>query len=137
MKNERGFTLIEIMLVVVIIAVLASIALPAYSKYQNKSKVAAAIAESSALKTPFDILMNQGVDVTGINDLAGSGVTQNCNFTVAGVGSAGVGTIVCTITNGSSAVNGQSITWTRGSDAHWSCSSTVAAELLPIICSSS
>nr|NYT98489.1 prepilin-type N-terminal cleavage/methylation domain-containing protein [Stenotrophomonas sp. SbOxS2] len=51
MKNQKGFTLIELMIVVAIIAILAAIALPAYSDYTKKAKVTEVILAASAVRT--------------------------------------------------------------------------------------
>ena len=51
MKKQSGFTLIELMIVVAIVAILAAIALPAYQDYTAKAKATAALRMADSVKT--------------------------------------------------------------------------------------
>ena len=50
MKNQQGFTLIELMIVVAIIAILAAIALPAYQDYTTRAKISEALVMAAPAK---------------------------------------------------------------------------------------
>lgn len=52
---NKGFTLIELMIVVAIVAILAAIALPAYQTYTKKAKMTELIQGSAPLKTALQI----------------------------------------------------------------------------------
>ncbi|OWP49107.1 pilin [Pseudomonas nitroreducens] len=57
MVKQQGFTLIELMIVVAIIGILASVSIPIYSDYSSRSKATAAIAEMSGIKTAVGMCM--------------------------------------------------------------------------------
>ncbi|MFI3122389.1 MAG: prepilin-type N-terminal cleavage/methylation domain-containing protein [Methylococcales bacterium] len=56
-KAQQGFTLIELMIVVAIIGILASVALPSYQNYTAKAKFAGAISSAEAFKVAVGLCM--------------------------------------------------------------------------------
>lgn len=132
---QKGFTLIELMIVVAIIGILAAIAIPAYSKYQSRSKMAAGLAEVSGAKTIAEDITNQGTTITAASDLSGvNASTTNCKITASV--KAGVGTVACAIQNAPAAVAGASLTWTRDINGSWTCATSGATDktLAPVSC---
>ncbi|WP_334019833.1 pilin [Alteromonas sp. S015] len=64
-KNQKGFTLIELMIVVAIIGILAAIALPAYQNYTQKAKFTEVTNATAAAKTAVEICAQTTGTLTG------------------------------------------------------------------------
>ena len=63
--TQKGFTLIELMIVIAIIGILAAIAIPAYSTYTKKAKFTEVISATSPLKLEVDLCYAEDADLAG------------------------------------------------------------------------
>jgi type IV pilus assembly protein PilA len=92
---QKGFTLIELMIVVAIIGILAAVALPAYQDYTTKAKFAEVVSVGNAYKTAVNVCAQEQGGLADC-DLGTNGVpaTQVTKY----VGSVGVADGVITVT---------------------------------------
>jgi type IV pilus assembly protein PilA len=142
---QKGFTLIELMIVVAIIAILAAIAIPQYQNYVTKSQFSESQTIADGLKTPIVEYYNQ----TGKCPTPGvGGISQAVSYSGKYVVSATAGGTEpkCTITvafkstagSVSAPLKGQSVLFTgtdNGGSFSWICSATaIASKYKPEAC---
>jgi type IV pilus assembly protein PilA len=138
---QRGFTLIELMIVVAIIGILAAVAIPAYQDYIARAQATEAVYLLQAGKTPFvDYFGDRGIWPASASDVMGttSGKYTASIAITTGAGTTGTLEITATMaaTGVNSAVAGQTIVLTTGDGGKaWGCSSgTLSGKFRPAAC---
>ena len=86
MTRSRGFTLIELMIAVAIIAILAAIAIPSYSEYIRRSRITEAVSALSGMRVKMEQYFQDNRTYVGACGIPGSSVAPaptSPNFTYA------------------------------------------------------
>ncbi|REL31919.1 pilin [Thalassotalea euphylliae] len=95
-QAQKGFTLIELMIVVAIIGILAAVALPAYQSYSDRAQYSEVVLAASPAKSAIEVCVQTGRPANC------SGITVQAGWTAAA--------LVNTITLGGTEADGYTVT---------------------------
>jgi len=146
MKNQKGFTLIELMIVVAIIGILAAIAIPAYNDFTIRSKVTEVVNMAGVCKTSVaEYFQSKGslpADATQAGCSTTASLLASAPTVTAGVIKVtAIGSLATQLTNNSSGLDLQYTPVQAGGSGAitaWDCftGTKILAKYLPAVCRS-
>jgi type IV pilus assembly protein PilA len=140
-RKQTGFTLIELMVVVAILGILAAIAVPVYTDYVKRSKIAEGFVAVASIKTMVSEFYNDHGALPGSNAELELKSTVETQY-VRGINVLSGGVIEVTYKSDALGIQGSDVTVefqpTVETDSKvivWNCtSSTIPSRILPSVC---
>ncbi len=133
MKTQKGFTLIELMIVVAIIGILSAVALPAYQDYIKRSKAAEVVGMADMPKSMIGEYFNVTESLPSTATVGGFELDTSSQYVSAASYASGVITISGTIDSANDVGVELSAT-IDGRIIEWVCNATLGTQMLPASC---
>ena len=129
--KQKGFTLLEVMIVMVIISIISSIAIPKYNNYIIKSKINSAFITLKSLVTPYEFWVEENHQNKETTQPTPADL--NLESTDSGTVNINENKLSIILKNTNPAIHGKEITLDKKNNT-WVCSSTLPEEYKPNQC---
>jgi len=150
-QAQKGFTLIELMIVVAIIGILAAVAIPQYQNYIAKTQVSRVMAETGALRTAIESALLDGVSVSKLEEMLDADGNEDDDESLGWTGSNLIESLDIEGSeednartalelkaefgkSASAAIAEDILTWSRTENGTWTCTTNVKARYRPAGC---
>lgn len=146
---QKGFTLIELMIVVAIVGILAAVAIPQYQNYITRAQVSRVMSELASLRTAVEACMMEGLDISKDDECILGWTSSNLLGSTGAITKPlqGKEALVVTVEgntalikarfgqNASTAITGKELVWARNNYGAWECGTDVDERYRPGGCS--
>lgn len=138
MNAQKGFTLIELMIVVAVIGILSAVALPQYQTYVLRSQIVSSLNELNGSRTQYELIVNDGATSTAFTlDNLGFTASKYCDYFIYQPDAQGKAApaLECKLKN-VGVITGQSVYMNRLQGGSWTCSTSagIAPKYKPANC---